>query len=80
MVRVSIRELHLRTGEWIRRVHAEGRVVVTDRGRPVASLIPYEPEDTGLPFGGRTLLPEFAALSAMTGNVTVAVSEDRDRG
>jgi len=79
MKRISIRELHLRTGDWIRRTLAEGRIVVTDRGRPVASLIPYELEETGTKFGSRRLLPEFAALASVAGDSTVEVSEDRDR-
>jgi prevent-host-death family protein len=79
MKRVSIRELHLRTGEWVRQVAAQGRIVITDRGRPVASLVPHESYDTGTPFSARRLLPEFAALSPVRGDSSTVVSEDRDR-
>ncbi len=79
MRRVSIRELHLRTGEWVRQVAAQGRIVITDRGRPVASLVPHQGHDGGTPFSARRLLPEFAALSSVPGDSSTAVSDDRDR-
>jgi prevent-host-death family protein len=79
MKRISIRELHLRTGDWIRRTIAEGRIVVTDHGRPVASLVPYEQEATGTRFSSRRLLPEFVALPRVAGESTFEVSDDRDR-
>jgi prevent-host-death family protein len=79
MQTVSIRELHLGTGNWVRRVARDGRVVVTDRGRPVATLSPFAPEDLGTAFGERTLAPGFEALVPTTGDSTAYVSEDRDR-
>ena len=79
MGKVSIRELHFRTGEWVRRASAEGPVVVTDRGRPVATLVPYEPTLEGTPFSARRLLPDFAALSGSPGDTTAIISEDRER-
>jgi prevent-host-death family protein len=79
MRHVSIRELHLRTGDWIRRTAAEGRIVVTDHGRPVASLVPYEQEETGTRFSDRQLLPEFVSMPRAPGDSTVEVSDDRDR-
>jgi prevent-host-death family protein len=79
MGKVSIRDLHLHTGELVRRAAAGGSVVVTDRGRPVASLVPYEPTEDGTPFSARRLLPEFAALSRSPGDTTAIISEDRDR-
>ena len=79
MLRVSIRDLHLRTGEWVRRTQKAGKVVVTDRGRPVAALVPYEAGDDGPLFRDRLLLPEFAALPGLDGDSTTGISEDRDR-
>ena len=38
MKTITIRELHLQTGRWVRHAAAYGPVVVTDRGRPVAAL------------------------------------------
>lgn len=49
MRRISIRELHLDTGGWVRRAAALGSVVITDRGRPVAELHPHEPAGKPLP-------------------------------
>ncbi|TAN21054.1 MAG: type II toxin-antitoxin system Phd/YefM family antitoxin [Acidobacteria bacterium] len=42
MKTISIRELHLDTGKWVRHAAEQGPVVVTDRGRKVAELQPYE--------------------------------------
>jgi antitoxin (DNA-binding transcriptional repressor) of toxin-antitoxin stability system len=42
MKTISIRELHLRTGRWVRHAAVHGRVVVTDRGRGVAALQPID--------------------------------------
>jgi len=79
MGKISIRDLHLRTGDWVRRAAGGSSVVVTDRGRPVASLVPYEPMPESTPFGARRLLPEFTALSRSSGDATAIISEDRDR-
>ena len=42
MKTISIRELHLETGRWVRRAASGGPIVVTDRGRRVAALHPYD--------------------------------------
>ena len=90
MEQIGIRDLHqlgsrtlppshlrdLKTGEWVRR--GEG-VVVTERGRPVASLVPYAPDASGRSFRDRRVLPEFDALPSVPGDSVVYVSEDRDR-
>ena len=79
MDRIGIRELHLKTGEWVRRA-ARGRgVVVTERGRPVASLVPFRDDALGVSFAERQLLPEFKALPEITGESAAGISEDRDR-
>ncbi|MCY3931563.1 MAG: type II toxin-antitoxin system prevent-host-death family antitoxin [Acidobacteria bacterium] len=79
MEHVGIRELHLKTGEWVRRAARGEGVVVTERGRPVASLIPFREDGMGTPFGERKLLPEFEALPEIGGDSTAGISEDRDR-
>lgn len=38
MKTISIRELHAKTGHWVRHAASRGPVVVTDRGRRVAAL------------------------------------------
>jgi prevent-host-death family protein len=42
MKTISIRELHLETGRWVRHAASRGPVVVTDRGRRVAALQPFD--------------------------------------
>ena len=80
MKRIGIRELHLKTGEWVRSAAIGAGVVITDRGRPVASLLPVRPGDLSTPFRKRRTLPEFEALPPVSGDSSVHVSEDRDRG
>ena len=79
--RISIRELHERTGAVVREAAAAGyAVVVTDRGRPVATLAPYVERHERRSFRHRTLLPEFASLTRRTvSDSAVGISEDRDR-
>ena len=80
MKRIGVRTLHLKTGEWVRRAALGEGVVITDRGRPVASLLPVRPGDLSTPFGERCTLPEFDALPPVSGYSGAYVSEDRDRG
>ena len=58
---ISIKELHAKTGELVRRAsRSRTPVLVTDRGRLVAALIPVQllPKKRRT----RTLIPEYAAL------------------
>lgn len=80
MERIGIRDLHKRTGDWVRRVARGEGMIITDRGRPVASLVPFRERDSGRSFRERVLLPELDALPAVAGDSTVDVSDDRDRG
>jgi len=41
---VSVRDLKNRTSEFLRRVRAGERLVVTDRGRPIAEIAPVRRE------------------------------------
>lgn len=62
MTTISIKELHGRTGHWLRRVSEEREVIVTERGRPIARLLPaVEPAKTN-PFLRRRLRPGVARL------------------
>ena len=79
MDQIGIRDLHLKTGEWVRRAARGEGVVITERGRPVASLIPFAPDTPGRLFRDRHVLPEFDALPSVPGDAAVYVSEDRDR-
>lgn len=50
---ISIRELHLDTGRWVRDAAAQGPVVITDRGRPIAALQAFDPAYKGAPLPKR---------------------------
>ena len=69
----------MKTGEWVRRAARGEGVVITERGHPVASLIPYREDDAGRAFRERHVLPEFDDLPVVDGDTTVYVSDDRDR-
>ena len=71
MEHIGIRDLHLKTGEWVRRAALGEGVVITDRVRP---------DDLSTPFSRRRTLPEFDALPVVPGDAARYVSEDRDRG
>jgi len=53
MKTISIRELHLETGRWVRHAASRGGVVVTDRGRRVAALQPFDVSVAGQPLPNR---------------------------
>jgi prevent-host-death family protein len=62
MTSISIKELHERTGHWLRRVTSEREVIVTERGKPVARMLPPAASRKGNPFLKRKLLPGVARL------------------
>lgn len=80
MKRITIRDLHIKTGEWVRRAASGDKVIVTDRGRPIASLTALDENAIGTPFSRRRTLPEFETLPRVSGDSTRYVSEDRERG
>jgi prevent-host-death family protein len=53
MKTISIRELHMKTGRWVRHAASQGPIVVTDRGRRVAALQPFDASVTGRPLPNR---------------------------
>jgi prevent-host-death family protein len=72
---ISIKELHAKTGELVRRAsRSRTPLPVTDRGRLVAALIPVQllPKKRR----NRTLIPEYAAL--LTKSRSDDVLEDLD--
>ncbi len=79
---ISIRELHEKTGQWVRLAEAHERIVITDRSEPIAALVPYEPAARANRFVGRKLLPAYrklrGGLSAGTDSSDL-LSRDRDR-
>ena len=62
MKTISIKDLHDKTGHWLRRVQAEGELVVTERGTPVARMLPARKPAAGNPFAKRKLLRGVAAI------------------
>jgi len=40
MKTISIKELHERTGHWLRSVDEEEELIITERGRPIARMLP----------------------------------------
>jgi len=76
MKTVSIRQLHERTGRYVREAR-EHAVVVTDHGRRVAVIKSFsEAELPGVPFPVRSA----AELPSVSVDSTDVVSEDRDGG
>ena len=84
MKTISIRELHERTGEYIRKAVKEGAILVTDRGKTVAKIVPQEETPQVPYFARRVLTPGFRKLmksGRLRGGTdsTRMVSDDRDR-
>ncbi len=76
MKTISIRELHLATGRWVRHA-AKEPVVVTDRGREVAAIQPLDPSQLGRPLPDREA--RILKRSRLTTDSVVYQSEIRDR-
>ena len=84
MKTISIRQLHEKTGEYVRQASEDGEIYVTDRGKTVAKIVPQQ-EAAPVPyFARRKLTPAFRKLMK-AGNLrggtdsTRIVSDDRDR-
>jgi prevent-host-death family protein len=80
--RITLKELHEKTGSLVRESATSGyAVVVTDRGRPVATILPYQEQHERRRFSERVLRPDFTRLvlgHAVAGSSTETVSADRD--
>ena len=82
MKTISIRELHARTGAWVRRAVELGAIIVTERGKPLVRLEAVAPAKSANPFRDRRLRPGYARLRGKLGrgtDSTTIVSEDRSR-
>ena len=82
MKEISIRELHRRTGAWVRNTRKYGTILVRDRRVPVATLTPVAAAPLVNRFTGWRPLKKFArALDRRVGgtHVEVIVGADRDR-
>jgi len=83
MKTISIRELHEKTGEWIRLADEYGEIQVTDRGRTVAKILPETGPRITPYFSRRMILPAFRKLTeqgTLRGGIdsTTILSEERD--
>jgi prevent-host-death family protein len=83
MKEISVRELHARTGHWLREVRQHGEIQVTSNGKRVAKIIPSEPLQEVPYFARRKELPAFKKATAdkkFVGatELTRALSEDRE--
>lgn len=64
-IEIPVRELHARTGHYVRKASANVRVIVTDNGKPIAEIKPFSFDDeaSAAPyFSRRKLLPAFKKL------------------
>jgi prevent-host-death family protein len=83
MKTITIRELHAKTGRWVRDAVHHGEILVTDHGRAVARIVP-ENQNRAVPyFARRKMSVAFRKLSEsgrLTGgtDVTRIISEDRE--
>jgi prevent-host-death family protein len=82
MKTISIRELHNRTGAWVRKAVELGAITVTERGRPLVRLEAVADVTGENPFRRRRLRPGYRRLMGKLGRGTdsvIIVSEGRDR-
>jgi len=63
-LQVSVRELHARTGHYVRKAAGKQRVIVTDHGKPIAELAPLSVRESRPFFSQRKLRSDFQKLSA----------------
>lgn len=85
-IRIPIRELHARTGHFVRKAAGDTCVIITDRGRAVAQLQALGSQEADGPnrprWKNRVLLQGYAAVmnKKVPGDSTSFISEDRDEG
>ena len=83
MKEISIRELHARTGHWVREAAQHGEIQVTDNGKAVAKLLATPPSDPVPYFARRKKSPAFERLEKsgkLRGgrDATIGISEERE--
>lgn len=79
MKSVTIRQLHDETGRWVRAAASAGELVVTERGKVVAKIVPARSVPPRPYFARRKLLRAFrsAALAGGT-DATIGIIQERD--
>ena len=74
---ISIRDLHMHTGQWVRRASDSAEpLVISDRGRPVARLMPLE-GSRRTNFADRVLVAGFEELPPIATDSGRILEEDR---
>lgn len=76
---ITIRDLHMKTGDWVRRAAKTDGIVVLDRQHPIARIIPFMAEARSTSFADRKLVKGFADLRKKDHDSTDYLSEDRGR-
>jgi antitoxin (DNA-binding transcriptional repressor) of toxin-antitoxin stability system len=82
MKEISIRELHRRTGAWVRDARKYGSILIRDRSIAVAKLVPVDEEPAVNVFENWRPRKKFAdALDRPVGGTPVEeiIGQDRDR-
>jgi prevent-host-death family protein len=78
MKALTIRELHIQTGHWVRKAQTSAvPIVITDRGRPVATLSAYDASRKPQPLPKRAYLKQ--RLPKINVDSAEVVSDMRDR-
>ena len=81
MKTITIRELHHKTGEWIRRAARFGEIHVSERGKTIAKIVPHSTAARVPYFARRKLSPQFKrVMDRLRGGTDSAqiISEERD--
>ena len=81
MKTISIRELHAKTGKYVRNVAEAGEIYVTDRGKTIAKIVPEHEQHEVPYFARRKLTPAFKKIMhKLKGGTdsTILISEDRE--
>ena len=82
MKTISLKELHERTGAWVRKAVELGAIIVTERGKPLVRLEAVVDVPPTNRFLLRRLRPGYARLRGKLGRGTdsaAIISADRDR-
>jgi prevent-host-death family protein len=78
MKALSIRDLHLQTGHWVRKAQRNrAPIIITDRGRPVATLTAFDASTRAKPLPKREA--EIRRMPLIQADSASIISEMRDR-
>ncbi|MDD2710309.1 MAG: hypothetical protein PHV34_20185 [Verrucomicrobiae bacterium] len=62
MKTITIRDLHQKTGKWVRLSAEQGEIHISDRGHPIAKIVPCSAPRPTPYFRQRKLIPAFQQL------------------